>query len=141
MRWPGHLPAGTVARTPGAHIDLLPTLTEVCGAGLPDGVRLDGQSLLGAWRGDGGMPERALVIQCHRGDQPIAERHAAIRKGRWKLVRPSGFAGEGPGKDVPWELYDLANDPFETNNLAKKRPEKLAALTQVYATQRASDAR
>ena len=133
VRWPGHLPAGTVARTPGAHIDLLPTLTEVCGAGLPDGVRLDGQSLLGAWRGDGGMPERALVIQCHRGDQPIAERHAAIRQGRWKLVRPSGFAGEGPGKDVPWELYDLAADPSEESDVVERHPAVARRMRAAYA--------
>ena len=132
-RWPGQLTPGTVARTPGAHIDLLPTLAEACGVRLPEGMRIDGRSLLGSWRRDAGMPERTFVVQCHRGDQPIAGRHAAIRQGRWKLVRPSGFAGEGPGKDIPWELYDLAADPSEQRDVIALHPDVARRMREAYA--------
>lgn len=133
-RWPGHLPAGTVAKTPGAHIDLMPTLVDACGAKLPRGVTVDGRSLMDVWRDDSATPVRTLVIQCHRGDQPISGRHVAVRQGRWKLVRPSGFGGEGPGKDVPWELYDLQADPGEKNDLIKRHPAIASRMTDAYAS-------
>ena len=133
VRWPGRLSAGAVAKTPGAHIDLLPTFLEACGVAAPKRHQIDGKSLLPVWRGDdSALPARSLVIQVHRGDIPLRGRHAAIRQGRWKLVRPSGFGGEGPGKDIPWQLYDLQDDPGEGTDLIERHPEVVASLRRSY---------
>lgn len=111
-----------VMTTPSAHIDLMPTLLEACHVPLPRGLGIDGRSLLPALQGDASLPDRPIVIQAHRGDVPVRGRHCAIRLGQWKLVRPSGFGGEGRGRQVPWELYDLEADPGESRNLfAEKR--------------------
>ena len=40
----------------------------------------------------------------------------------------------------PWEMYDLSQDPYETNDLAKQMPEKLAEMMQIYKQERANDA-
>ena len=46
---------------------------------------------------------------------------AAVRQGDFKLVWRTMLPSS-------WELYDLANDPFEKNNLAAAQPEKVNAL-------------
>ena len=44
----------------------------------------------------------------------------AIRQGNWRAVKP--------GKNAPWELYDLAKDPSESKDLAAAHPDVLAGL-------------
>lgn len=46
-----------------------------------------------------------------------------VRKGRWKAVHIPGPLGTNT-----WQLYDLASDPGETNDLAQAQPQKLAQL-------------
>ena len=57
-------------------------------------------------------------------------RNAAIRQGKWKLVKLR-FAKSGK-KAGEWELYDIENDRSEMNNLADKYPEKVAALSALW---------
>lgn len=52
----------------------------------------------------------------------------ALRKGDWKIVhfaKTQGGAGEG---DNGWELFNIVQDPGETNDLAQAEPEKLREL-------------
>ena len=51
------------------------------------------------------------------------EGNRAIRKGAWKLV--AAYKGE-------WELYNLADDRTETNNLAAKEPERVKAMAKAW---------
>jgi len=131
-RWPGRFPAGHVARQPGAHIDLLPTLLEACGARMPEHVRLDGRSLLSVWRGDDGGEERDLVLQWHRGDVPVPRRQAALRRGRWKIVRPGNMEDPPPGQSANWQLYDLMADPGEQRDLSAEHGDVVARLDAGY---------
>ena len=53
-------------------------------------------------------------------------------KGLWKLTWVEGQNGNSE-----WELFDLINDPGETNNLVRSRPDRLQemqALWEKYAT-------
>lgn len=52
-------------------------------------------------------------------------KHAAVRKGDWKIVRT--------GKDQPWQLYNLAADLSESNNLAEKNREKMHELAAAFS--------
>lgn len=54
----------------------------------------------------------------------LHERNRAIRVGDWKLV--------AAGREGPWELYDLAADRAETNNLAAKHPNKVRELAREW---------
>ncbi|MDA1263537.1 MAG: arylsulfatase [Planctomycetota bacterium] len=131
-RWPGHIPAGHVIAPLSANVDVLPTIAEACGVSLA-GLDLDGRSLLGQLESRAAeWLDREVVIQAHRGDQPIPYHNALLRTQRWKLVNPSGFQTEHESVVPRWELYDMCADPLETNDLAAERPEVVADLAARY---------
>ena len=123
--WPAAIKsAGKLSNQVGHVIDLMPTLLELAGANYPQTFKgraltpLEGRSLVPALRGRG-LGARTLSWE-HEGNR-------GIRVGDWKLV--AAYKGE-------WELYDLAADRSETNNLAARRPEQvkeLAARWQQWA--------
>ena len=140
--WPRGLPRGVVNRQHYGHVqDILPTILEATGARLPavnprgQPTRpLEGRSLLPALRDPAYADPRPLPIE-RMGNE-------MIRVGRWKLVRRYNhameakarralFFTEGPREGV-WELYDLAVDPAETQDLAAAFPEKVAELEADY---------
>jgi arylsulfatase/arylsulfatase A len=133
VRWPGRLLPGTVSDRIAAHIDLLPTLADAAGASVPARANVDGRSLLPLLEGKNpDWPDRHLVLQVHRGDEPVRYHHMAVRNQRWKLVHPSGFGKEEMPEGVPFELYDMASDQGEKVNLAESKPEKLQAMLKAY---------
>jgi arylsulfatase B len=111
--WSGKLnPA--VVNEPLGMVDIMPTVLALAGAeGSPDHP-FDGKD---AWQtiseGTPSPHEDLLInVEAFRG---------AIRKGDWKLVKIALL----PGKT---ELFDLAADPGETNNVADAHPEIAADL-------------
>ncbi len=66
------------------------------------------------------------------------EGNAAVREGKWKLVKNFTAASSAtpgfdpPGKRGAWELYDLDVDRTELNDLAGKFPERVAAMAAAY---------
>lgn len=133
VRWPKRLPAGEKVDLPAAHIDITPTLLEACRVEPPVKVKFDGRSLLGVLTGKSHeKPERPLFFQWHRGDTPEKYRNFAARGPRWKLLQPRGAGGEKLPDPLPWELYDLPNDPYEEHDLAVEHPEIVADLKRQY---------
>lgn len=119
-RWPGQFEAGRRLGALAAHIDVVPTLIELCGVAPTQGVRLDGTSLVPWLSGEPTeWPDRTLFFQWHRGDEPELYRACAAVTQRDKLV---------DGR----ELYDLEADPGETRNLAADRPGRVAELRAAY---------
>lgn len=119
LRWPGGARGGRKLAQLAAHIDIMPTLVEACGAKLSQ-VKIDGASLMPLIAGKAqSMPRRTLFFQWHRGDAAIPHQNAAATNGRHKLVN---------GK----ELYDLAADPAESRDIAVSRPEIAASLRKEY---------
>jgi len=119
VHWPGKIPAGrTDDTTVLSAVDLLPTLTSLAGARLPDGVKLDGEdrgkALFGAPMKDRLRP---LFWEYGRNEKyfkypPEKDRspNLAMRDGHWRLL----VNADGTGA----ELYDLSVDPREAKNLA-----------------------
>ena len=113
--------AGTEPRA-GHVVDLLPTLLDVAGAEYPEVAggaptpTLDGRSLLPLLRG-GRRPDPEILIS------GFTERFRMVRVGDHKIVRVNA---------EPWELYDLAKDPTEVENLAGTRPGELAEMVKAY---------
>ena len=117
MHWPsGGLASGAVVDQPFQLVDILPTVIEATGAHYPPNAvtqpiaDLPGRSMLCALHGE--MAEPVPLYWEHTGN-------AAIRVGKWKLVREYPDA---------WELYDLDSDRTELHDLASQYPDVVADL-------------
>jgi len=132
--WPAALSPGETTDQIGAHIDVMPTILDACGVPPRPDVAMDGRSLmplLAREPVDEAWSERALFIQVHRGDQPLRYHHFMARQGPWKLVHPSGFR-EAKEIDLAFQLYNLAADPFEQQDLASRHPDRVEHLRSLY---------
>ena len=121
LHWPnGIAECGGVRHTPCQLPDVMATVVELAGVAYPerhDGhevLPLEGRSLRPVIERDE-LPERPLFWE-HEGN-------AAVRFGRWKLVR------EYPGD---WELYDMLEDRTETNDIASEHPDLVGDLARRY---------
>ncbi|MEM7602829.1 MAG: sulfatase/phosphatase domain-containing protein [Verrucomicrobiota bacterium] len=133
-RWPEALEAGAKSDRIAAHIDIMPTMMEVAGGSLPEGLSLDGQSVLPLLKGKSeGWGNRSLFIQSHRGNEPVEFHHFAIREQDWKLLRGTGFGNEAVEHPQPFELYKISEDPGEENDLSDEMPEKVSEMKAAYS--------
>lgn len=131
--WPARLKAGTTSDRIAAHIDLLPTFLDVAQVKVPEGLKLDGKSILPLLeREETQWEDRHLFLQTHRGDAPIKYHHFAAIGQTYKLVHPTGFGKEKMPEDVPYELYNLALDPGESQNLIDTQAEEKDRLLKAY---------
>jgi arylsulfatase A-like enzyme len=134
IRWPAQLKAGREVARIAAHIDLAPTLLDLCGVHKPERVKFDGLSLAPLLRGPQvDWPERMLFFQWHRGDAPERYRNCAVRSQDWKLVQPLGAGPNWKGK-TDFQLYDMVHDPFEMHDVAEEKPELVTRLKAAYDT-------
>lgn len=125
--WPGQIEAGTVTHEPVSGIDVLPTVAEIAGQPLPGGRRIDGVSLAPVLL-EGERLEREDLFWYfphYRYDQ--VGPYAIVRSGDWKLIRYFDGAPYGVGEA---ELYHLAGDLGEDQDLAEARPEKVQELEE-----------
>lgn len=112
--WPGTIEPGTVNSHISGFQDMLPTFAELAGAEPPPGI--DGISMLPVLLGAGEQDQHEyLYWEFHEqgGKQ-------AVRAGNWKAVRLNVRANPD---DASVELYHLADDIGEENNVASYNPE------------------
>ena len=145
IKWPGQQEAQRVEQ-PVSLADLTPTICEVCGGQVPEG--LHGQSLAPIGRGEM-VPARDIGIVWHvRPDAapPAWQNEADVPEDLRDLASPAALAAASVytyrAIVTPqlrklwvtslgeWQLYDLAADPDELHNLASERPDEVAALRQ-----------
>jgi arylsulfatase len=107
-RWPGVLAADTTSAQVGHVIDLLPTFLAAAGAPVRP---LEGRDLF-----HGAADEPRTLFWEHEGNR-------AVRRGDWKLVAVH---------ESPWELYDLANDRTELQDIASAQPARVKELESLY---------
>jgi len=139
MRWPGHLPAGTVYREPVTSLDLYPTFAAASGA--VEGVRTDhdGVDILPYLSGNAaGTPHERLFWRTGP--------NRAVRQGKWKLWQVDRASPEAPatspaavpvaqkmpssphGREIL--LFDLSTDVGESTNVAEAHPDVVKQLLQ-----------
>ncbi len=108
--------------------DIMPTLLEIAGAAYPKTI--DGHAvpaMMGKSWGPvlAGKADSPRTPQDYLGWELFGNR--AIRQGNWKLRRQVKPMGRGD-----WELFDLATDPGERNDLAAAQPDRLKALIALW---------
>ena len=131
VHFPGKVPAGTRSAEVVTIMDLLPTFLELAGREFPrspyrgrEVLRPQGTSLLPLvyGRAEGLRPaDHVFGWELHG--------HRAVRRGDWKLVWDRAL----PEGERRWQLFNLADDPFEQNDLAAARPAVLAEMLDAWA--------
>ena len=121
IRWPAAALAGGIdINRITAHIDLLPTLIELCHLRKPGAIRFDGDSLVPLLTGSAeSWPSRTIITDSQRVDHPKKWRKSAVMTDRWRLVNGG-------------ELYDMNTDPGQKQNVADKYPNIVAKLRRDY---------
>lgn len=127
VKWPVKIAPGTIVDNPVAHIDMMPTLVAAAGAANPAGVEIDGLDLIPLATGEGVDRWNRETLFWQNGHYQV------VRHGDWKLQ-----INDRPTDGLKKWLYDLAQDPTEQNNLADKRPDKLAELSALLVAHQAS---
>mgnify|MGYP002623991234 CR=1 FL=1 len=120
IRWPGQIRAGTTISQISAHIDLLPTLVSLCDLKKPKTLPLDGISVASLLLGKTTkLPDRYIFTPRSRAGKP-----GSVRSQQYRLVLMP--------KRV--ELYDMAKDPGQQKNIAKKHPQIAKRMKSAFET-------
>jgi arylsulfatase B len=123
--WPaGGLVGGRDVHPITAHVDVAPTLIDLCGIALPRGVTFDGRSIRPllenkACPADGSWPDRILVTDSQRVKDPIKWRKSSVMTSQWRLINGQ-------------ELYDIKADPGQKSNAADAHPDVVRRLRGFY---------
>lgn len=134
VRWPGHLPEGRVYNDPVSLVDIFATAIAVSGAAPQDLQKLDGVNLIPYLAGEmSGPPHKALYWTM----QGPAASHWAIRDADLKLIfediHPETMADKTDRTvERKLQLYNLEDDPTESNDLIAARPEDATRLQAIY---------
>lgn len=121
-----HWPAGGLTKQHDVNVlthavDVVPTLLQLTGVKKPASVKFDGVSiadLLDPTK-EVDWPKRFVISDSQRVRDPIKWRSSAVMTGKYRLVNRK-------------ELYDLASDPGQKNNIADKYPEIAAEMREFY---------
>ena len=136
VRWPGVVEAGSATAATVSQTDLYATLADVVGEAPDARVAPDSVSLLPMLRGEPAVRGVPVVHHSARG-------MFAVRYGRWKLVLGDGAGGwygrvyQGVPWGLPWQLFDMADDPGEIVNLVDDHGDVVLALDRALETIRA----
>lgn len=138
VRWPAAKWRPHVVKPIASHVDLYPTLLDLCGVEAPAGPAVDGVTLRPLLEGADAArwPERTLFTH-----NPIDESNrypGAVRTQKYRLVREiKGSAGGSKARanDAsagPWQLYDMETDPGEERDIAGAHPDIVNDLAARY---------
>lgn len=135
--WPGVIVPNRIINTPASLTDLLSTIATIIDSPLPEQAGEDSVVIVedltgGESFGAGPAGHRSREAIVHHAMFGVF----SVRAGRWKLVLDSEGSGgwpppvgEQPIPGSPGQLYDLEDDPYETENLFSEKPDLVADLT------------
>ena len=119
IRAPDVTQPNSVSHKPMVSMDFFPTMLDLAGLPLQPKLHVDGQSLLPHLKGDD-SGQRTFYWHYPHYHGSTWKPGASIRDGDWKLIEFYHYKN--------FELYNLADDPGERQNLAKAKPTKAKLL-------------
>jgi arylsulfatase A len=136
LRWPAQVSPGIVSDSMIGFTDIMATFADLVGDDFPEAATTDSLSFLPILKGDTGYQVRETLI-VNAGAQ-------AFRQQNWKLITrkgPGGFTHWKGNRDEGPEgqLYDLAVDPSERNNLWDQMPEKVEELRRMLEAEKSNE--
>jgi len=104
-----------------AYTDVMPTLVDYVGGKIETADGLDGESLLPliTTGKQAGLIDRYRVVDTQREDLPVKGKQSCVMQGKWRLMN---------GK----ELYNLAEDPGQRENIAGQHQARVVAMNEAY---------
>ncbi|MFC7338746.1 sulfatase-like hydrolase/transferase [Haloferula chungangensis] len=117
VRWPGHVNPGTISDVPVIGTDVFTTILDIVGIPLPADRTIDGADMR---PGLEGKPIDRKVPLFWRTHVSSPQDRVAMRIGDWKIV--------GDETLTKFQLYNIADDQQEKNDLAAKMPEKTGEM-------------
>jgi arylsulfatase A-like enzyme len=125
--WEGRIKPGSVVNEPLHIVDCYPTLVKLTGGTLEQKLPLDGRDAWPTIAEGKPSPHDAILLNA-------APQTGALRLGDWKLVLNGQLTALDVAKqgDGTVELFNLAKDPSEKDNLADKMPDKVKELRERY---------
>lgn len=131
--WPGTIQPGVVMEM-GSTLDLLPTLGNLAGAGVPADRTLDGLDLSPTLLENKPSPRDQMIY--YHGDEVFA-----VRKGMFKahFKTKTSYTGQREAEvhDPPL-LFHLGHDPGEQYDIAKQHPDVIEGLRKLKTQHEAS---
>lgn len=122
IRWPGKIKAGTLSKEPALTVDFAPTFMEAAGISY-EKQDFDGTSLLDELKDTGKLKREAIYFHYpHYAFHKQNDMGSIIRQGDYKLIHKF--------EKNEYELYNLAKDIGETENLVNSSPELFSELKQ-----------
>jgi len=126
-RWPGHIKPGSTSGALIGHIDALATFAALTGQPLDPAAGPDSFNVLPALLGETpAAPARDHLVLQNNGQAPLA-----LREGDWVLIEKGGDKAKTAkgAKTVPnYELYNLATDLVQKDDLAAKEPARVKTM-------------
>lgn len=124
IRWPkGDLKGGKDINVLTGHIDVMPTLIDLCKLEVDDELKMDGRSLAPLlneekkqWSDD-----RTLIVHNQRVEYPVKDKEYQVLTEQWRLV-----------KRETDELYNIKTDPEQKLNIVSKHPDVVKDLYKRY---------
>jgi arylsulfatase A len=128
-RWPGHIPGGVKRNGIASLMDIFPTFVDIAKGTLPSDRVIDGKSLVDFMEDKAPSPDQEFYYYSGR-------RLFAVRAGNWKLHfikrerDPKGHLSTPVYCHSP-ELYNLANDPGERQDVASDHRDVIERLSRI----------
>jgi arylsulfatase A-like enzyme len=109
------------------HMDLFPTLIDVCGLESPRGVEFDGTSLAPLLAGNQSWRERTMFVHHQELPDPEKYRFACVMREQWRLIMRNDL------EQAPkFELYDVDKDPGQKHDIRSLHEPVVAKLRAAY---------
>lgn len=124
MRWPkANIVGGKDIEALASHIDVLPTLIDLCQLETSDKFKMDGRSLATLLKGETKKwsDDRTLFVHNQRVEYPVKDKEYQVLTEKWRLVKRESN-----------ELYEIKKDPEERLNVADQYPDIVKELYSRY---------
>jgi arylsulfatase A-like enzyme len=124
--------AGTIQEQTAAIYDLFPTILAFTGVDSPEKHIVDGSRLDTLLTGKPDTTREETFLMHYPHSPHRSDYFTCYRRGDWKVIyhyRPTNVS-----ENSPYQLFNLAEDPFEQNNLSKKNPDQLRRMMQGLIT-------
>ena len=121
--WPENITAGSVSDHVSAFWDFMPTVAQIADAPAPEGG--DGISMVPTLLGEGEQPEHEYLYWNRNWVSNVGVIvEKAVRWGDWKAIHPGWRS---------MDLFNLADDPGETRNVAGANPDVVRKIKEIIA--------